>query len=234
MTFPYKHVLLIGATSGIGKAMVERLIAEGVKVTGVGRRKDALEEFENAHPGLARGAALDITQLESFLGLQNSKIGPVAITEAPPDIDCLFLNEGMQRPFNFSKPETVDLNVFHAETTVNYTSLVAVTHAFLPFLIVKEGPSGIILRVGLRNTHIKVTEIAAPPVKTDLHDYMGVEVGRNLGMPLDQFTEEAYQGLLSGDDTIAVGGIMIPGAKEAMADIAAVIWAFRLVVGAVG
>lgn len=50
---------------------------------------------------------------------------------------------------------------------------------------------------------------------------MGLEVGRNLGMPLDKFTEEAYQGLLSGEDTIAVGGIMIPGAKEAMADIVA-------------
>jgi hypothetical protein len=55
----------------------------------------------------------------------------------------------------------------------------------------------------------------------ELHDYMGVEVGRNLGMSLDQFTEEAYQGLLSGEDTFAVGAIMIPGAKEAMADIVA-------------
>ena len=51
----------------------------------------------------------------------------------------------MQRPFDFSKPESVDMNVFNAETMVNYTSLVAVTHAFLPFLIAKEGPSGIIL-----------------------------------------------------------------------------------------
>ena len=54
MAFPYKHVLLIGATSGIGKAMAERLVAEGVKVTAVGRRKDALEEFENAHREIGR------------------------------------------------------------------------------------------------------------------------------------------------------------------------------------
>lgn len=75
------------------------------------------------------------------------------------------------------------------------------------------------LRDQLRDTQIKVTEIAAPAVKTELHDYMGVEVGRNLGMPLDKFTEDAYQGLLTGEDTIAVGAIMLPGAKETIADI---------------
>lgn len=48
---------------------------------------------------------------------------------------------------------------------------------------------------------------------------MGVEIGRNLGMPLEKFTDEAYQGLLSGEDTIAVGAIMIPGAKETIAEI---------------
>lgn len=95
------------------------------------------------------------------------------------------------------------------------------------------------LRDHLRDTQIKVTEIAAPAVKSEfpshasplcqqsliavaeLHDYMGVEVGRNLGMPLETFTEEAYQGLLSGEDTISVGAIMLPGAKEAIADIVA-------------
>ena len=66
MAFPYKHVLLLGATSGIGKAMAKRLVAEGVKVTAVGRRKDALDAFEKAHPGLARGAALDITQVDKL------------------------------------------------------------------------------------------------------------------------------------------------------------------------
>jgi short-subunit dehydrogenase involved in D-alanine esterification of teichoic acids len=68
-----------------------------------------------------------------------------SITEASPDIDCLFLNAGIQRPFDFSKPESVDLNLFNAETLVNYTSLVAVTHAFLTYLLARSGPSGIIL-----------------------------------------------------------------------------------------
>ncbi|KAJ5850403.1 Oxidoreductase short-chain dehydrogenase/reductase family [Penicillium solitum] len=39
MAFPYKHVLLVGATSGIGRAMADRLIQAGIKVTA------RLEEF---------------------------------------------------------------------------------------------------------------------------------------------------------------------------------------------
>lgn len=49
MTFPYKHVLLVGATSGIGRAMADRLIQAGVKVTAVGRRKQRLNEFIAKH-----------------------------------------------------------------------------------------------------------------------------------------------------------------------------------------
>ena len=43
MAIPYRHVLLIGATSGIGKGLADRLIKGGVKVTAIGRRKDKLD-----------------------------------------------------------------------------------------------------------------------------------------------------------------------------------------------
>jgi NAD(P)-dependent dehydrogenase (short-subunit alcohol dehydrogenase family) len=36
MPFPYKHVLVVGATAGIGRAMADRLVEEGSKVTVVG------------------------------------------------------------------------------------------------------------------------------------------------------------------------------------------------------
>lgn len=49
MKFPYKHVLLVGATSGIGRAMADRLIQAGIKVTAVGRRKQRLDEFVERH-----------------------------------------------------------------------------------------------------------------------------------------------------------------------------------------
>ena len=49
MAFPYKHVLMVGATSGIGKEMASKLIGEGCKVTAVGRRIDRLEAFVREH-----------------------------------------------------------------------------------------------------------------------------------------------------------------------------------------
>lgn len=41
----------------------------------------------------------------------------------------------------------------------------------------------------------------------ELHDYMGEEQGRNLGMPVDKFTDTAYKGLVSGKDQIIIGTV---------------------------
>ena len=49
MPFQYKHVLVIGATSGIGAAMASRLVHEGAKVIAVGRRQDRLDDFVRQH-----------------------------------------------------------------------------------------------------------------------------------------------------------------------------------------
>ena len=61
-----------------------------------------------------------------------------------PDIDCIFLNAGFQRQENFSRPETVDLKVFHEQVHVNFLSFVDLTHAFLPILMKRESKSSII------------------------------------------------------------------------------------------
>ena len=69
MTFPYKHVLVIGATSGIGRAMSDHFIAEGIKVTAVGRRQDRLEEFVSKHGSEnASGVPFDISELDKIPG----------------------------------------------------------------------------------------------------------------------------------------------------------------------
>jgi NADP-dependent 3-hydroxy acid dehydrogenase YdfG len=62
MSFPYKHVLLIGATAGIGRAMADRFIETGVRVTAVGRRQERLDEFVSKHgEGKASAVAFDIS-----------------------------------------------------------------------------------------------------------------------------------------------------------------------------
>jgi NADP-dependent 3-hydroxy acid dehydrogenase YdfG len=64
MAFQYHHVLMIGATSGIGAAMADRLIEAGAKVTAVGRRKERLEDFVSRHgESKARAVPFDIENL---------------------------------------------------------------------------------------------------------------------------------------------------------------------------
>lgn len=44
-----------------------------------------------------------------------------------------------------------------------------------------------------------------------MHDYQG-ERGRSFGMPIDKFTDEAFQELSSDKDFIIIGGLGAPGA----------------------
>lgn len=67
MSFPYKRVLVIGATSGIGEALASRFVAEGACVIAVGRRKENLEAFVHKH-GKDKTTAVpfDITDLDKI------------------------------------------------------------------------------------------------------------------------------------------------------------------------
>ena len=70
MTSPlYKQVLVIGATSGIGTAMANRLVKEGSKVVAVGRRQNLLDAFVREHgKDKTASATVDIGDLKSIPG----------------------------------------------------------------------------------------------------------------------------------------------------------------------
>ena len=65
MPFTYKKILIVGATSGIGRALAERFVNEGSKVIVSGRRVERLEEFVQKH-GSDKASAhpFDITKLD--------------------------------------------------------------------------------------------------------------------------------------------------------------------------
>lgn len=67
MPFPYKHVLVVGATSGIGLALAERMIANGCKIIAVGRRQEKLDELQQKHDrDKVSTFAFDITKLNEI------------------------------------------------------------------------------------------------------------------------------------------------------------------------
>jgi short-subunit dehydrogenase involved in D-alanine esterification of teichoic acids len=112
-----------------------------------------------------------------------------------PDLTALFINSGIQRSFDFSKPETIDLDSIGLELNTNYLSYIHLTKAFVPFFQAKrEGTmlytsSGLAfvpltrcpnycatkaalhhflmsLRVQLESSGIKVVEVIPPAVQS--------------------------------------------------------------------
>lgn len=67
-----------------------------------------------------------------------------SITKSHPDLDCIILNSGIQRGFDFSKPETVDIGEIQNEFITNYVSYLALTKAFLPFLQGRKDDSALV------------------------------------------------------------------------------------------
>ena len=71
-------------------------------------------------------------------------VGEISVTQTHPDLDCVIVNSGIQRGWQWTKPESIDMDVIQEEFTTNYLSGVALTKAFLPFLQSKESKSAII------------------------------------------------------------------------------------------
>lgn len=235
MSLQYSKVLIVGATSGIGWALAEKIVADGKYVVIVGRRQSKLDEFVKKHGSdKVDSIVFDITKVDQIPKFVKD------VTNKHPDLDSIFLNSGIQRSFDFSKPETVDLEVLEMEFKTNYLSYMHLTTAFIPFLQKQEKETSLIyttsglallplprcpnycaskaalhhmilvLREQLRNGpgHIKVIEIFPPAVQTELHDAKhqpDIKDGGNLGMPLKEFTEETWSKLVNGDEQIPVG-----------------------------
>ncbi|TGO41579.1 hypothetical protein BHYA_0019g00080 [Botrytis hyacinthi] len=258
MPFTYKTVLVVGATSGIGLALTEKMLSEGVtKIIALGRRQDKLDELQKKHgDSKVSTVKFDITNLE---GIPKMIEG---VLKSHPSLDCAFLNSGIQRSLNFTKPSSIDLDVISTEFTTNYLSYVHLIKALLPHLQnrVKGGENSglifttsglalvpivrcgnycaskaamhqliLVMREQLRDVGqsesgntveektsgenqkskgVQVIEIYPPAVQTELHDEKhqpDIKDGRNMGMPLDEFTEEAWRGLERGDEDIPVG-----------------------------
>jgi NAD(P)-dependent dehydrogenase (short-subunit alcohol dehydrogenase family) len=71
----------------------------------VGRRKDKLDDFVKNYGSVSSAkvdaAVFDITDLKSIPKFA------IDIVERHPDLDCVFLNSGMQRALNWAEPESL-------------------------------------------------------------------------------------------------------------------------------
>ncbi|KAK8845641.1 hypothetical protein IAR55_006357 [Kwoniella newhampshirensis] len=235
MPFPYKNVLVLGATSGLGKALAETILKNSkAKVVVTGRREERLKNFVAQYDERASFAAFDMTKLDQIEG--NLK----KIITAHPDIDMVVHNAGIMRAVYFHQPERVDMDALNEELTVNYTSVLYTLKYVLPHLLsLGEGTtknaafafvtSGLAItpfvrsgnysatkaavhalvytvREQLARTNVEVIEIAPPLVKTEL-DAADTEVKESKlpALPLDSFIADVWKDLEAGKTTIAPG-----------------------------
>jgi NAD(P)-dependent dehydrogenase (short-subunit alcohol dehydrogenase family) len=81
-----KVAVVTGGTRGIGRAIAERLLAEGARVAICGRTRERVEgavrEMESTHPGRVAGEAADVAnpgQVAQFFRAVDERLGPVDV-----------------------------------------------------------------------------------------------------------------------------------------------------------
>lgn len=216
MNITKNTILITGGTSGIGRALAEFFHQQGNKVIIAGRRQELLDEIAAANSGL-KGIQLDLSDPDAV------DIFAKNICEQYPDLNILFNNAGISRREDLTS-DRVDLPITRSIIETNIFSVIQLTTALLPILK-QQAESTIItttsalafvpfaayptycaskaflhswlqsLRFQLRETKVKVLELAPPYVQTEL-------TGPNqatdpYAMPLTDFISEVTQ-ILSG------------------------------------
>ena len=138
MQFTGQHIIVTGASSGIGLAAARMLAERGARVSLIARRKELLDEAVASIGANAAGFAADVgdkAQLEAALDAAADHFGP---------IEGLFANAGLTGGFT---PFTAfDPDEFEKTIRVNLTSVFWATQKVLPAMI--EAGKGAILITG--------------------------------------------------------------------------------------
>ena len=128
-----RRAIVTGGTKGIGRAVVEELLAEGVAVAFCARNSDEvkLAEEELAGRGDVAGWVTDVTDpnaVQSFVDAAAERLG---------GLDILVNNAGAAHPGNF---ETLTDEDWHGDLDVKLFSQIRCTRAALPYLRQSQSP----------------------------------------------------------------------------------------------
>ena len=132
------NVLITGASAGFGKALAERLIANGHRVIGCARRLDKLNALAETLGEAFLPVVMDVSDTASI---------PQIIADLPADykqIDVLVNNAGLA--LGTEPAHKASLDDWMRMTDTNVKGLMAITHAVLPAMVARD--SGYIINVG--------------------------------------------------------------------------------------
>lgn len=118
-----RTVWIVGASSGIGRATAQALLAQGARVVVSARNDAALQSFAQAHPG-CQALPLDATDP---LAVQRAAAGLLA--QGP--LDCVVYCAGHYQPM---RADTLNLDDLKRHCEVNYLGALYLLDAVLPAL----------------------------------------------------------------------------------------------------
>jgi uncharacterized oxidoreductase len=219
-------VLITGGTSGIGLAFAQQFLKNGSKVIICGRRVDRLKEIEKTYPGIAIRVA-DISRAADREDLSRW------VVDEHPDLNLLINNAGVQLLADLTKP--VDMARIQLEIDTNISGPVHLSSLLTPHLVTKATAAIVNISSGLafvplafmpiycatkaaihslslsqryqlKNTSVKLFEIAPPAVDTELgSDRRADKKQSHGGMPVEEFIEQAMDAIRNDAYETAIG-----------------------------
>lgn len=120
-----KIAAVTGASSGIGRAIVERYVAEGARVLAFARNAAELDALAAVHPGKVVPVAGDVTRPEDLQRLVDAAV------EVFGGVDIVVPNAGIARVVSF---EESTAEAFHTQFSVNLFGAVETVRRFLPHI----------------------------------------------------------------------------------------------------
>lgn len=226
MNLTENTILVTGGATGIGLALARQLTERGNRVIICGRSENSLREAQAQVPALVTRVC-DIADTES----RQSMVAWLKTEH--PGLNILVNNAGVQYRRDFTQGGAIES--LDTEVAINFTAPIHLTTDLLPALkrqpqaLIVNVTSGLAfspmadvpvycatkaalhsftlsLRHQLRNTPVRVVELAPPIVDTGLGGGTRSEgvSSRNMVSP-DEFVTEAIEGLENGPDEILVG-----------------------------
>ena len=132
------NILITGASAGFGKALAERLVANGHRVIGCARRLDKLNALADTLGEAFLPVVMDVSDTATI---------PQIIADLPAEfsqIDVLVNNAGLA--LGTEPAYKANLDDWMRMTDTNVKGLMALTHAVLPAMVARD--SGYVINVG--------------------------------------------------------------------------------------
>lgn len=233
MTLQNSTVLITGGTSGIGLEFLKQLNQQNVaRIIITGRDNSKLEDVKRRFPNV-HAVRSDVSNPNDIEQLYNEVIKQF------PKLNILINNAGIMRNLDLLDA-TMSLENITREIDINLSGTIRMSHQFLPHLqkqasaaiinissglafvpfplspVYSASKAGVhaytqVLRLQLKNTNVKVIEVAPPSTKTPLQDAfsdLNLEKSGPI-MEVEKLVASAIRGILSGKPEVLPGAAKV-------------------------